>query len=38
MENKAVQPEIISDWKLVPERLVKPAAERDYLLLFGSKD
>lgn len=37
-KNKTVQPEIISDWKLVPERLVKPAAEKDYLLLFGSKD
>ncbi|MDR3060770.1 MAG: bifunctional metallophosphatase/5'-nucleotidase [Dysgonamonadaceae bacterium] len=36
-KNGTVQPEIISDWKLVPERLVKPAAERDYLLLFGRK-
>ncbi len=36
-KNKIIQPEIISDWKFIPDRLVKPATEQDYQLLFGRK-
>ncbi len=36
-KNKTVQPEIVSDWKFVPDRLVKPAIEREYQLLFGER-
>jgi 2',3'-cyclic-nucleotide 2'-phosphodiesterase/3'-nucleotidase len=34
-EKKTIKPEIISDWKLLPEKWTKPAAKRDYSLLFN---
>jgi 2',3'-cyclic-nucleotide 2'-phosphodiesterase/3'-nucleotidase len=33
-KKKSVNPEIISNWKFVPEKWAKPAGERDYKLLF----
>lgn len=32
---EAVEPKVLNHWRFVPERWVKPAAERDYRLLFG---
>ena len=36
-EQKTVNPEALNQWKIVPENWVKPAAKRDYELLFGKK-
>jgi len=33
-EQKTVNPQPLNEWKLIPENWVKPAAERDYKLLF----
>ena len=33
-QQKIIEPNIISNWKLVPESWTKPAAERDYKRLF----
>ena len=32
---ETVEPKVLNHWRFVPERWVKPAAERDYRLLFG---
>ncbi len=34
-KQKTVSPEIISDWKFIPENWTKKAGEEDYRLLFG---
>jgi 2',3'-cyclic-nucleotide 2'-phosphodiesterase / 3'-nucleotidase len=34
---KTINPERVNNWKLVPEKLVKPAASHEYKLLFGAK-
>lgn len=34
-KKNTVNPEIISDWRFIPENWIKNAAEKDYRLLFG---
>ncbi len=34
-KKQTIQPEIISDWKLIPETWTGPAGKRDYQLLFN---
>jgi 2',3'-cyclic-nucleotide 2'-phosphodiesterase/3'-nucleotidase len=35
-EKKTVNPEPLKNWKIIPEKWVKTASDREYLLLFGS--
>lgn len=37
-KQKVLSPQPLNQWKFIPEEFVKPAAERDYKLLFGRKD
>ena len=37
-KTQTIEPEIISDWKFVPEKLAKPAIEREYQILFGGRN
>ena len=34
---KEITPKALDEWKVIPEKWVKPAAKRDYNLLFGKK-
>lgn len=34
---KTIEPKAMNHWRFVPERWTKPAAARDYALLFGTK-
>jgi len=34
-ENKKIDPVPLNNWKIVPEKWVKPATEREKELLFG---
>ena len=34
---KEITPKALDEWKVIPEKWVKPAAKRDYDLLFGTK-
>ena len=35
---KTIEPKAMNHWRFVPERWAKPAAARDYALLFGAKE
>ena len=37
-KTQTIESEIISDWKFIPERLAKPAIEREYQILFGGRN
>ena len=34
-QEKIIAPEVNNNWKFIPDNMVKPAAERDYNLLYG---
>ncbi len=34
-KKKVIEPPFFNNWKVIPEKLVKPAVERDYKFLFG---
>ena len=36
IDQKVINPEALGQWKFIPEKWTKPAAERDYERLFGT--
>lgn len=36
-EVKVLEPKPLNQWKFIPEEWAVPAAERDYIYLFGNK-